>query len=318
MRAIRAIQNIRSLWVSLVLAMGGSAATLLPSPAAAAAPEEVSSFSELTAQAQAHRAAERYAESAHAFAEAYEALGEDEQRGLKGEITIGNAVDDYRRAQLAEPDSVGLLFQEVALLERYGKRIDGLPEELSRELERARARVQDVHRMREDLEAEKRLEAERRRAEARLEAQRNEEPEPEPEPEPEGPPSTRRADLAILGVGVASVVGGTALLANGVWNIGKVDRRGAELLSAHDAYDSYSEQERVDYRAEVAVYQDRWSGIGRGLAIGGAVLVAAGVGLTTWGAIRLRRSGHPNRVRAKIPVPAVWTRGGGVSVSCWF
>lgn len=308
------MHDVLRLRVSLVLAMGAMGATPLSSVAAVAAPEEVASFSELTDLAEEHRAAGRYAASAQAFAEAYEALSEDQQRGLRGEITIGNAVDDYRKAQQAEPDSVGLLSQEIALLERYGEHMGGLPEGLGREMERAKARMDEVHRAEADREAERRVEAEKRRAEARLEAEKNN----ELEAQPETPPPRRRSALAILGVGVTSVVGGTALLASGVWNIRKVDRRGAELLSAHDADDRYSEQERGDYRVVVAAYQDRWTGIGRGLAIGGAVLAAAGVGLTTWGVVRMRRSGHPTRVRAKLPVPKVWTRGGGVSVSFWF
>lgn len=182
----------------------------------AAAPEKAPSFGELTKQAEEHRAAGRHAEAAQAFAAAYESLGEQDQRGLRGEITIGNALDDYRRAQEQQPESRGLLFQEAALLERYGKRMGGLPEGLGKELERVKARVADLHRAEEERKAEERLAEEERRAkEAKAAKAAKAEPEPiEPEPR-----SRRPANFAILGVGLASVVGGTALVATacGTW-----------------------------------------------------------------------------------------------------
>jgi hypothetical protein len=206
----------------------------------AAAPEKAPSFGELTKQAEEHRAAGRHAEAAQAFAAAYESLGEQDQRGLRGEITIGNALDDYRRAQEQQPESRGLLFQEAALLERYGKRMGGLPEGLGKELERVKARVADLHRAEEERKAEERLAEEERKAEERLEEEerRAKEAKAEPEPiEPE-PRSRRPANFAILGVGLASVVGGTALVANGVWNLGNVKRRRDERLTLLEETDA--------------------------------------------------------------------------------
>ena len=297
--------------LAMVLALASFGAASLMPLTAATAPESTPNFEELTAKAEEHRAAGRYAESAQAFAAAYESLGDQAQSGLRGEITIGNALDDYRRAQEQSPESLGLLFQESALLERYGKRLGGLPEELGKELERVKTRVADLHRAEEDRKAEERL-AERRTAEKRLEEEQRAKPEPKTEPEPvEGAPRSRRvATFAILGAGLVSVTGGTAMLASGAWNIANVRRRGDEKLAAIEAAPGGSEQERNALRGDVEEWQGQWRRIGTGLAVGGAVLAAAGIGLSTWAVVRMRKD-QPSSERASVvwPVASPWGLG---------
>jgi hypothetical protein len=333
-----------SLSFALALAMAGPMAVLLTSSASVAAPAKEAKYSELTAQAQAHRDAGRYAEAAQAFAEAYDMLEEREQRGLKGEITIGNAMDDYRSAQEEAPDSMGLLFQEAALLERYGNRLEGLPEDLGKELERVKARMEEL-RVADESEAARRraAEEERRAAEAKqpkvapepvdvLTKVKQPEVAPEPvdvltktkqpevAPEPidelakvKGSRSRRAADFAVLGVGLTAFVGGTAMIANGVWNLGKVERRRDALLATLDAYGGGTPQMRESLRDEIESWHGRWRGIGTGLAVGGGALAAVGIGLTTWGVLRMRK-GKQGSGRVSVAWPMGLGRGVGISL----
>jgi hypothetical protein len=325
-------KNTSSSYLSFILALvvAGPGAVSLASPASAAAPAKEAKYSELTTQAQAHRAAGRYAEAAQAFAAAYDALDEREQRGLKGEITIGNAMDDYRSAQEQAPESMGLLFQEAALLERYGERIGGLPEDLGKELERVKAKMEELRRAADERAAQERRATE----EERRVAQEAKQPEVVPEPiderakvkQPEVAPepiderakvkkvrSRRATDFAILGVGLTAFVGGTAVVAGGVWNLGNVEQRRNALLGALDANAGGTPQMREDLRDEIEGWHDRWRGIGTGLAVSGGVLAAAGIGLTTWGVLR-RSKGKQSAGPVSVAWPLGLGRGLGISL----
>ena len=287
---MRLMKNVLLSWMSaswVMLAAPAGAAVLGP------APKGEASFSDLTTQAESHRAAGRYAESAQGFAAAYESLSEREQQGLKGEITIGNAVDDYRLAQQAKPESRGLLVQEIALLERYGKRVGGLPEELGKELGRAKARVEDLHRAEEQRKAET-----------------------DPEPVREGTvaaseveaPTRRAADLALVGSGAVALVGGVGLLGAGGWMFGAADQRRDEQLAAL-ASDEYPDEASI--RDELAQWHQRGRGLATGLVVSGAVLAGVGIGLTSWGVVRLRRAGGSER-RASVVMPVFSVDGAGI------
>jgi len=306
MRVITSVL-VSSLSLALALVMAGFGAVVLVPSVIAAAPESASSFDELARQAEEHRVGGRYVESAQAFAAAYESLSERDQRGIKGEITIGNALDDYRHAQEKQPESLGLLFQEAALLERYGKRMGGLSEELGKELARVQARVVDLHRAEEERKAEERLAEEDRKAKERREAERRDAEEQElngePKPIDVAPQSRRLASYAILGAGLVSVAGGTALVASGAWNLGNVERRRDVLLAALEANGGGTPQMREGLRDEIEGWRNHWRGIGTGLAVSGGVLLAAGIGLTTWAAVRMRND-RPNPRRASV----VWPR----------
>jgi hypothetical protein len=264
---------VSAAWV-MVVAPAEAAETAVLGPA----PQGEASFSDLTMQAESHRAAGRYAESAQAFAAAYESLSEREQRGLKGEITIGNAVDDYRLAQRAKPESIGLLFQEIALLERYRKRMGELPEELAKELGRAKARVEDLHR------AEEERKAKGREAEAAAKAEQSDPAEastPTSEPQPAAAieaPSRRGADWAIVGSGAVALVGGVGLMGAGGWMFGAADERRDEQLAALES-DVYPDEASI--RDDLAQWHQRGRGLATGLVVSGAVLAGVGIGLTT-------------------------------------
>lgn len=302
----------------LVMLLPGMGAMSVVSPAVAAvlAPEVEPTFADLTAQAEAHRAAGRHAESAQAFAAAYESLSERDQKGLKGEIAIGNAVDDYGMAQQEEPGSLELLLQEAALLEQYGQRVGGLPEELAKELGRVKTRMEELHRAEEQraeepeasAKAEEPAKVEERRP-AEKEAAR---PEAQPEravaaPEVQAPPR-RVADLAIVGSGAASLVGGVGLIGAGGWMFGAADERRDEQLAAL-ASDEYPDETSI--RDDLALWHQRGRSLATGLVVSGAVLAGVGIGLTSWGVVRLRRTAAPSR-RASVVTPVLSVDGAGV------
>jgi hypothetical protein len=120
-----------------------------------------------------------------------------------------------------------------------------------------------------------------------------------------------KAAGVILGVGVVSVVGGTAMLVDGAWNLVHVRRRSDERLAAIDASDGGTPEMRDALRGEITAWQEKWRGIGTGLAVGGAVLTAAGIGLATWGVVRMRR-GDGRGGRVSVVRPVIW--GGGVGL----
>ncbi|MEX1368766.1 MAG: hypothetical protein AB1Z98_36900 [Nannocystaceae bacterium] len=302
----------------LMLLVVGLGTLSLASPAVAAAPEEAASFIETTAIAKEHRDAGRHAEAAQTFAAAFEALSDQEQRGLKGEITIGNAIDNYRIAQATDPKSLGLLFQEASLLARYGKLTEELPEELHMELERVKTRMQEVHREEEERIAKDRIVEEERKLEERLTAERDKEETAGPVEAPDDVDAEtdrprRLTNIVILSGGLVAVVGGTALVAVGARNIGQVEQRRNELLAELDANDGGTPQMRDALRREIEGWSSRWRGISTGLAVGGGVLAAAGVGFAAWGAVRMRRRALDSG-KASVVRPTVSRGWAGVSV----
>jgi hypothetical protein len=104
------------------------------------------------------------------------------------------------------------------------------------------------------------------------------------------------------------------LLASGAWNLGNVARRGDELLALVDANGGGTPEMREAFRGDVDEWREQWRGIGTGMVVGGAVLAAAGVGLTTWGVVRLRR-GKRGVQQARVVRPMSSGRGVGLVVT---
>ncbi|MCA9706105.1 MAG: hypothetical protein KDK70_09680 [Myxococcales bacterium] len=293
---------------------------------AEASSESPATFRELTEQAKQQRAAKAYAEAAHSLADAYGVLSEEEQAGLKGEITVSNAVDDFRRAQEQAPEDLVLLEDEVALLERFEgnpQRQGEMPPGLAEELVRVRARIEVLRPAREekaDAIAQV-VEGSESITPAPIEkSQGTVAPQPKPEspsPKPKPPPPRSRdvGGAALLGFGLAAVVSGVSLIGGGVWVFGAADERRSAQLAALDA-DEYPDEGGL--RDGLDQWYQRGRGLGTGLVVGGAVLTGVGVALTAWGAARLRKRGRPTRRRASTLVPVASQRGLGLMVTAAF
>lgn len=279
-----------------VLALSGGP-IVMPTAAQASAPSR-SGKSEADARAEAEGDAKvdegdqavdagDHAAAARSYAQAHGAYARRTKTGapdVKEKQALSLALDELGLAQAAAPGSIELLEVELALLEEHERRMGGkLPAALAQERERVQGRIAELR----AEEAE-----ERRKAEASK-------PEPAPErSEPEvadegsesqGEPRVRKGGPALVGAGAVSLAGGVAMLASGAWNLGNVRRRGDELLGTIADAEGGTLEMRDELRQEVEAWQTRWRGIGTGLAVGGAVLAATGVGLTVVGIVRMRQ-----------------------------
>ena len=122
----------------------------------------------------------------------------------------------------------------------------------------------------------------------------------------------RKADGAIIGCGLASLVGGAALIGGGAWNFSKVDRQGSSRRAALEQA-QLTEAEREDYRSELGDWQEQWRGTATGLVVAGSVLAAAGAGLMTWGLVRTQR-GRGAKPRASSAAPVASREQVGVAM----
>lgn len=243
----------------------------------------------------AQQAAGAHAEAARTYAAAFDAFARRTKPDGKEKQAVSLAVDEFTAAQAQAPESLELLEEEAALLERFVARVG---DETALVEERARVKERIAALKREQAEAERREREAAAEAAAQEQAREAGGTEPggtEPEAgmvvvgEDDPRPHRKGGGVAIVSVGAASMVGGVALLASGVWNLGNVARRGDELLALVDANEGGTPEMREAFRGDVDEWRDEWRGIGTGMVVGGVVLAAAGVGLTTWGVVRLRK-----------------------------
>lgn len=103
----------------------------------------------------AHQAAGAHAEAARAYGKAFEAFAQRSKSDAKETQAVSLAVDEFKLAQDADPESLALLEEEAELLERFiahPKRKGALPEGMDEELARVRARIDELKSKEEDLE----------------------------------------------------------------------------------------------------------------------------------------------------------------------
>lgn len=239
----------------------------------------------------AHQAAGAHAEAARAYAQAFDAFAQRAKSDAKEKQAVSLAVDEFKLAQDAEPRSLVLLEEEAALLARFVARTqdDG-------------ALLEERSRVRERIEA---LKAEEPEAKRREHDQTEEEVEWRPEPDGR----SRRQAAAIVASGVVGILGGAAVVGAGAWTFGAADDRRDAQLAVYDA-DEYPDEDGL--REDLDQWHQRGRGIGTGLVVSGAVLAAAGIGLTAWGVVRLRRAGKRSNARAEGVLPMVGPDGVGV------
>jgi hypothetical protein len=240
----------------------------------------------------AHQAAGAHAEAARAYTKAFDAFAQRAQSDAKEKQAVSLAVDEFRLAQDAEPRSSVLLEEEAALLARFVARTqdDG-------------ALLEERLRVKERMEA---LKAEETETKPR-EQEQTEDIERRPEPEPDG--RSRRQAVAIVASGVVGILGGAAMVGAGAWTFGAADERRDAQLAMYDA-DEYPDEDGL--REDLDQWYRRGRGIGTGLVVSGAVLSAAGIGLTAWGIVKMRRAGKRPSARVEGVLPMVGPDGVGV------
>jgi hypothetical protein len=287
-----------------------------------------SSFDDLTARADDRRAAGAYAESAALYGQAYRARPERQRADQIGEITIRSAMTDYELAWAARPD-LALLEAEAQLLEdflearrkaqataqaKHAKKLPEVPQDLVDELDRLKTRIA------EQRDGERKAVTEAATPEPELKPWAERKPEPSApipvEPVPT-PIARRKGDAAIHGVGLGAVVGGTALIAGGAGTLARTKEIGDARLRALDADPCYTDAQRHAYRSALGDWQQHWRNTSTALVVTGAVLAATGIGLTSWGIVRVRK--HRSRSRSHAAVtPALARQHLGVRLTVVF
>jgi len=249
-------------------------------------------FDDLMNQAEDKRAQEDYAESARLYAEAYRSRPEEDRVDLMGEITIGNAIADYQLARERDPHDLGLSSAQAELMSEF---IDA--REQAHEAGNAEAvpsgMVEELGELREQIETLGSTLDEATTNEAKTDeepppAETGSEPAQRTKTSGDSPRTTNpKVDATILGIGVASVLGGAGFIIGGAWNLNRLGLRD-DRLAALNANTGLDDQQRQEYLAQIDAWDQQWRGKTKGMIAGGAVLTATGIGLTTWAAIRLR------------------------------
>lgn len=239
----------------------------------------------------AHQAAGAHAEAARAYAQAFDAFARRTKSDAKEKQAVSLAVDEFKLAQDAEPRNLVLLEEEAALLARFVARTKD-----------DRALLEERSRVKERLDALGAEEAEAKPHEpdqAKKEVERRREPDDR----------SRRQAAATVASGVVGILGGAAMVGVGAWTFGAADDRRDAQLAVFDA-DEYPDEDGL--REDLDRWHQRGRGIGTGLVVSGAVLAAAGIGLTAWGVVRVRRAGKGSSARAEAVLPMVGPDGVGV------
>lgn len=293
-------------WVVVATALWIGSLGIVLSPSLAYAAERMApnadgvDYDGLMAAADSERTRGEHAAAARSYTAAYQALPEADQPGLMGELAIDNALVEYGEAHEEQPEELALLEEPLALLDAFIET-------------RARAHAAGL------AEAvPPRLEQERERLRAMLEEARiasmPEPEEPVDEVSPISPviedeptqdrPGNRKADVTIVASGVALLVGGAALVGSGIWNFATVNRQVQSRRTALDA-GLFTDEAQDEFLADLSQWENRWRGTATGLVVAGSILAATGVGLTTWGAVRMRRNGRASKRQASVGVPLV-------------
>lgn len=304
--------------VTLALPLVPSAPLVSTARAGALAPTSPS-YGDLMVEAGAKRDAGAHAEAAALLGQAYRARLEQERADEVGENTVRAAMLDYElatssEAELAVLEAQAELLREFLDARRHGqeaarakraRKVPEVPDDLVAQLERLDARIAEL------------------RAQQQAEAAAREEVEPAPVSEAD-PPSTeqssrdrgRTRDGLLLGFGLASLVGGAGLIGGGAWNFVRITERGNARVAALDAEPRYTVEQRLTYSQALDDWRAQWRGISTALVASGVFLAAAGLGLTAWGIVRMRK--RRSTVARAALAPAVGRRHLGLTLDVTF
>lgn len=289
-------------FAGMVVAPGASAA---PDPFGAEVVDERAQrelANELMARGEAHRAAGNHTEAARAYAAAFDALAQRERPDADERLAVNLAVDELVLAQEADPENLALLEEEAALLGRYEARHGAVSPGLARELVRVTGKIDELRPQEVTTTAE--AEAEAPGSEVGVTPGREPVEPVDGEHALAGSPSPPQSpwyEWTLVGSGTAAFVGGIGLVGAGAWTFGAADERRDRQI---DALEANPYPDETGLREQL----DQWHRRGRNLAtwrvVGGAALAGVGIGLTSWGAWRLRRQRRAANAIATGPRPS--------------
>jgi hypothetical protein len=318
-----------------VLSIAASSMLLMaPSLAAGTtnAPHEaMESYADLAARAEAAREAEAHAEAAALWARAYRARPEPRRADPTGEITVRAAMADFELALEEAPDDSALLRAQAELVREFVavRTPEAAPQDIIYALAELDARLVA-------LEPRPLRSKPRGRDATGAATDVPEVPEPSlvitptsrptldldsTRGVPSAPPrvrktekrSSRKVDRALVGLGVTSLATGAAGLAGGGWMLVATHRRAVGYAQGANATTAVADDtdrteaqwqhdlQQVDaYRVALDEFKRDSNRNAALLVVGGALLAASGIGLTTWGILRLRANGRRPAARAAL------------------
>lgn len=300
----RSVERSVSVAMAMLLGLGG-----LTSMAQAASPSSASTaarFDELMNRAEQQRNAGAHRESANTYLQAYRALSVSEQMGLMGEVVIDGALAEYRQAQQARPEAIDALEEPIEVLEGYiddrtrahrEGRADPVPARLRDELAQLRSQREQA---RPDAATSSALAAEMPRA-GRLQDRRR----------------GRGIDAVVVASGVVALAGGAGLIGTGARTIVDVGEEYESRMEALVA-GGYSSHQRRDYQAGLVEWQNESRATAIAMVLGGSMLTVAGIGLTSWGLVRMRRGRSASKRHANVKMPRITPMRRGVVLSVDF
>jgi hypothetical protein len=263
--------------------------------------------------------------AADLFTKAYRALPEGSASDVRAYV-ITIAIVHYRlaleQASLNEDDEKWeeLLRSEAELLEDFVMRStsDTIPPNITEE-------YATVGRLLEELQTTPEEGNDVQGEHKALRPRQVQAPKSEP---PRDSTSTHKVPgAAALGFGIASLVGGTALIAGGGWMFVETNKRrdtyiamaNVEIAAADpNEAQRESDQAMIDrFRSSLGAFEEQSRSQAAALVGVGSLLVASGIGLTTWGIIRARRPGPRSRARLTM-IPTCAARRVGLHIDLAF
>lgn len=283
---------------------------------------------ELMSQAEAKRDAGAYADAADLCAKAYRALPDEDRQGDLGGFIIKNAMQDYRSSLEEPPQGIDqtrahltLLRAEADLLREFMTERDAgaVPPVVETTLAELGSRIRVLERREAELASREvvhrgeiapvpltepsptasssresaapstparlgkevqSVETDRRTNQSTVRVQAK-------------PLHSRKSTEAILSAGGVSVVAGAAMIGGGTWMFTDFMRHANDMDQQYDrevALGALSESEKQRRLDEVERFRADSLAKARGVVIGGAVMAAAGFGVSAWGMARIQQN----------------------------
>ena len=113
------------------------------------------------------------------------------------------------------------------------------------------------------------------------------------------------------------MAGGAGLIGTGARTIVDVGEEYESRMEALVA-GGYSSHQRRDYQAGLVEWQNESRATAIAMVLGGSMLTVAGIGLTSWGLVRMRRGRSASKRHANVKMPRITPMRRGVVLSVDF